>query len=103
MQSVACFTAPAQSSKKNKKKKSESVVLVEVMQLAEKKLMKSVTACTRSWDTSSTLTFVWSSRQAFQGNQRTVICLLIFHTEGKKVDWWAIYDCREKKRRKKMD
>lgn len=27
---------PAQSSKKNKKKKSESVVLVEVMQLAEK-------------------------------------------------------------------
>lgn len=36
MQSVACFRAPAQSSKKNLKKKSESVVLVEVMQLAEK-------------------------------------------------------------------
>lgn len=51
-------------------------------------------------DTSSTLTFVWSSRQAFQGNQRTVICLLLFHTEGKKVDWWAIHDCREKKERK---
>lgn len=39
---------------------------------------------------STTLTFVWSSRQAFQANQGTVIRLSLFHTEGKKSDWWTV-------------
>lgn len=34
--------------------------------------------------TSATLTFVWSSRQAFQAKKGAVIGLSLFHTEDKK-------------------
>lgn len=34
--------------------------------------------------TSTTLTFVWSSRRAFRAKEGTVICLSLFHMEGEK-------------------
>ena len=34
--------------------------------------------------TSTTLTFVWSSRRAFQAKEGTVICLSLVHKEDEK-------------------